>query len=202
MFSNIDRITALWQARLGLHDSRSWWKQQAAGESNWTAPKGASQKPSDYLVPFRHPKSNPGHEVFWTSDDVRDWKKLGYTYLGKRVISGASGQNELISFPIDLENTSSANLNAYSGQFYGWMDNAAPGSPSLIKQFYPIDLSNVEALTGKPGPERPPLIRAHPSRIPSNQIPDPLKPDYAHLKGLLTHDGKLRQWNIHLQAEK
>jgi hypothetical protein len=82
------------------------------------------------------------------------------------------------------------------------MDNAAPGNPSLIRQFYPIDLSDVEALTGKPGPERPPLIRAHPSRIPSNQTPDAVRPDYTHLKGLLTHDGKLRQWNIHIQAEK
>ena len=200
LFSNIDRITALWQASLGSHDKRGWWDEQATAEGTWAVPEGTVQKSSDSLVPFRKSKKNTSHEIFWTSNEIRNWKTLGYTYQGKRIVSRASGLNDLVSFDIDLDATDLISLNTFYGQFYSWMDNAAP-VPALVRQFYPFDISSVEALTGKPAPERPALPRAHPSRTPTTPSPDTVKPDYSHLEGLI-EDGKLRQWNANIRVQK
>ncbi len=169
-------------------------------EGTFAVPAGTIQTPSDDLIPFRKEKSNPGHDKFWTSEDVRDWNKFGYNYLGKRIIRGASGQNELSTFPIDLDVTDRRDLNIYFGQFYAWTANSAP-TPSLLTQFYPIDVSNIEALTGKLADERPTYPRAHPSRTPNDPIPDATKPDYSYLDGHIKY-GKLRQWNANVRVQK
>jgi hypothetical protein len=177
----------------------------AHSNANWAVPEGHIERPSDHLLPFRKSKRNGGHETFWTSDDVRNWQNLGYTYLGKRINRGVSGQNELVSFPIGLDKTDPKDLKAFCTQFYGWMDNKGMDEmapiPDLIYQFYPIDITQVEALTGKPASERPPLPRPHPSRTPNNPTPNPIYPDYSHLKGLI-HNGCLRQWNAYITVEK
>src|ERR1700761_2171180 len=143
MTSNIDRITALWQAKRGTRDSESWWEQQAAGEQSWAVERGAVQTPSDDLKPFRSPPKS--ERPFWRSNDVRDWAVLGYTYHGKHVIRNpSSGKNELVPFDISLENTDSANLNSFFNQFYSWMDIPSAGYPDFLKQFYPIPLGQVE----------------------------------------------------------
>jgi hypothetical protein len=156
--SNVDRITALWQTKLGSDDPNSWWVEEAMGEQNWAVAAGTMQHPSDPLIPFRKSKATPGDETFWSSTDIRNWKPLGYNYLGRRIVSGASGRNELTTFPIDLDVTDSGDLNAFFGQFYSWMATGAP-LPALLKQFYPLDLSKVEALTGKAAPAPAPAAR-------------------------------------------
>jgi hypothetical protein len=191
---------------MGKDNPRTWWQQQAVQEPTWTDPSGGPLTPSTPLTPFRKSPRNPGHDTFWTSNDCRDWKVFGYTYLGKRILPGPSGQNEIKTFPIDLEHSNKEELITYCGQFYAWMDHSGmethQPTPALIKQFYPIDLSTVEALTGTPSSERPSLYRAHPSRTPYSPRPDPLKPDYSHLHGLITKDCRLRQWDVLIHAEK
>jgi hypothetical protein len=176
----------------------------ARSDANWAVPAGHIQRPSDFLLPFRKSKRAGGDEEFWTSDGVKNWEDLGYTYLGKRINRGTSGENEQVSFEIKLWETDPKDLNAYCSQFYGWMDSSEVGVerpvPDLLYQFYPIDISQVEALTGK-HTDRPPMPRPHPSRTPNNPKPNPLYPDYTHLHGLLV-DGCLRQWNAYITVEK
>lgn len=198
---NIDRVTALWQVKQGLKNPSSWWDQQPLGERNWAISRGTVQTPKDDLKPFRRGRRDPGNEIFWTSEDVRKWSVLGYTYLGKKV-RGSSGQNELVSFPIDFSETSQEDLNTYFNQFYGWMDIAAPGYPALIGQFYPINLSEVEALTGRSGPDRPSALPSHPSGIPGDEPPNPNEVDYSHMPEHIRQNNQLRQWDIHIVAEK
>jgi hypothetical protein len=176
----------------------------ARSNMNWAVPAGHIERPSDPLLPFRKSKRAGAQDTYWTSDDVRDWQVLGYTYLGKRINRGDSGQNELVSFPIEIGRTNPKDLKAFCSQFYGWMDNSAVEVerpvPDLLYQFYPIDISQVEALTGKHS-DRPPISRTHPSRTPNNPTPNPLYPDYSHLHGLL-NNGCLRQWNAYITVEK
>jgi tyrosinase len=62
---NIDRWAAIWQTLPGHDDpSKPWW-----------VPKGDQPKPEDELKPF---KKDEHH--YYTSNDVRDWTKLGYSY--------------------------------------------------------------------------------------------------------------------------
>ena len=171
---------------------------------NWVVRPGDVERPSDPLYPFRKSKRNSDNDTFWTSNDVRNWQNFGYTYLGKRIKPGASGHNEMISFPIDLYKTDPKDLKVFCTQFYGWMDNKGMDDmapiPDLIYQFYPTDISNVEALTGKPSSERP-LPKPYISRTPNNPTPNPTYPDYSHLKGLILN-GCMRQWNAYITVEK
>jgi len=141
-------------------------------------------------------------EDCWTSEGVRDWTKLGYTYLGKYV-QGAPGQNALIPFHITLDKTEAKELNTYVNQFYGWTDIPGQPFPDLVHQFYPINLSQVEALSGNNGPGRHaqyPLPPSHPERVP--KIPDPIKPDYEHMSDYFEEKWSFRQWDIQIIAEK
>jgi hypothetical protein len=163
------------------------------------------QKPSDSLVPFRYSAKDPAHEDCWTSDDVQDWTALGYTYHGKYVARGSSGQNELVTFPIEFGKTDPKQLNSFVNQFYGWTDTPADGFPDLLHQFYPINLSQVEALTGERASRSPlhaPVLPSHPERIPSDGPADPEKADYGFMSDLLTSNGEFRQWDVHIVAEK
>lgn len=111
---------------------------------------GASLTPDDPLVPFRRSRRNPSHEDLYTSQSIRRWTDLGYTYLVKRVVRNQStGRNELDSSLLTLDHAGSPVYNVYFNQFYGWLDVPESTYPELIRQFYPIDLSQVEALTGR-----------------------------------------------------
>ena len=202
--ANVDRITAFWQAKQGKASKSSWWAETKSVEANWTMKQGAVQKPTDALIPFRKAPRDLNNETCWSSDDIRDWKSFGYTYLGKTVKRNqTTGQNELHNFPVDLENVQEADLNTYFNQFYGWLDAPTETKyPDLIRQFYPIDLSQVEALTGKPGPDRPTGIPSNPGRLGDQPPPDPSKPDYSSIPASCIEHGKLRQWDIQIKAEK
>jgi hypothetical protein len=199
----------MWQTT----NKENWWKDHFVHEDTWTDVKGNPLTPSHSLLPFRKAPKNPGHDVFWSSDDCRDWAEaFGYTYLRQRIIRHPEGHNELQSFPIDLKKTDPADLTLYYNQFYSWMDNSGreihqPTNP-LVKQFYPLDLSSVEALWGEKTShlERPTVQRGHPSTLtPNYPTPHPVNPDYRHVEDLCDrtdNDLKLRQWNVLITCQK
>jgi hypothetical protein len=82
------------------------------------------------------------------------------------------------------------------------MDLPTNSYPSLIAQFYPIDISRVEALSGKDGPGRPDKLPSHPERIPKEEVPKTDEIDYDFISDDLIKDGKLTQWDLHIKAEK
>lgn len=215
--SNVDRITALWQAQRTSKDQRSWWTERRAGEANRAVSHGALQTPADALLPFRNAMRNPDHESFYTSNEIRKWTDLGYTYLAKRVVRGRSGQNELVAFPLTLDDTNSTDCTTFINQFYGWLDVPETSYPDLIRQFYPIDLAQIEALSGKESDSTPMLdvgalpatipstiplaLPSHHARITDRPTPDTEKVDYGSMHDII-HEGKLRQWDLHIIAEK
>jgi hypothetical protein len=154
-------------------------------------------------VPFRKPPNNESDgDGFWSSDDVRDWRTFGYTYQGKYVTRDSSGKYELSTFDITPGKTETKEINSFINQFYSWMDLPTNRYPSLIAQFYPIDVSQVEALTGNHGPERPHILPRHSDRFPKESPPDAEKIDYEFISEGLVKNGKLRQWDLHILAEK
>jgi len=224
--SNVDRIAALWQAQRPTNDSSSWWTSKPAGEANRAFQMGDTLKPSDPLVPFRYSERNPGHENFYTSDKIRDWTSLGYTYLVKRIVRNKStGRNEIATSLLAYGNSNSAEYTTYFNQFYGWLDIPESTYPDLIRQFYPIDLSNVEALTGKYvsqstivisnptttiTPASPSSLDAgvtvklpsYPGRLGDGPPPSINLVDYGYSSRLLGYSNTLRQWDLHIVAEK
>jgi tyrosinase len=72
----VDRVFAIWQTL----NPTSWFncsdEQLSYNEGNWYIPPGAIDTPETFLAPF-HADRNGAH---FTSDSVRDWMKLGYTY--------------------------------------------------------------------------------------------------------------------------
>ncbi|KAK6337080.1 hypothetical protein TWF718_009866 [Orbilia javanica] len=81
---NIDRLFALWQNIWGPGEQH--WLKSSYPDSSWNDPEGNwSTKPGSVvtsqtpLAPFRF---GSGDNDYYTSDDVKDWSKLGYTYSG------------------------------------------------------------------------------------------------------------------------
>ncbi|KAK4170278.1 hypothetical protein QBC43DRAFT_348716 [Cladorrhinum sp. PSN259] len=68
----VDRIFAMWQA---IHPE-SWVTPSAAILNSYTTSRGQIQNSSTPLTPFFINE----HGEFWTSGDVRDFTKFGYTY--------------------------------------------------------------------------------------------------------------------------
>jgi hypothetical protein len=201
--SNVDRITALWQAQQSFSDPNSWWSENRAEEGTWSVARGTVQKPSDGLVPFRKPPSGESEgDGFWSSNEVRDWTTFGYTYHGKYVTRDSSGKYQLSTFDINPAKTEAKEINSFINQFYSWMDLPTNTYPSLIAQFYPIDVSQVEALTGNDGPGRPHILPHHSGRFPKESPPDAENIDYDFISEGLIKNGRLRQWDLHILAEK
>lgn len=204
MSSNVDRITAIFQSQqVGNIDA--WWKEEAAGEASYNMERGTTLKPSDGLPPFQDPVSIGSKEPFWTSDGIRNWTKLGYTYHGKYITRNKQGQNELVTFPILPEGTKSSEINSYINQFYAWSDLPVRSYPAILSQFYPVDLAPVEALTGKDMHKRthPHIgLPSHLDRLPKD-LPDPRSIDIGDIfEGILFAHNKIRQWDLHILAEK
>ncbi|KAF3278107.1 hypothetical protein TWF132_001290 [Orbilia oligospora] len=81
---NIDRIFALWQNIWG--DGAEHWVKPSYPDHKWDDPSGNwSTVPGSIvdsktpLAPFRN---GSGENDYFTSDDVKDWSTLGYTYTG------------------------------------------------------------------------------------------------------------------------
>lgn len=118
------------------------------------------------------------------------------------MIRGSSGQNELATFDILPENADTKKINSFVNQFYSWMDLPTSSYPPLIAQFYPVDISQVEALSGSDGPGRPGELPSHPERIAKGELPNTDEIEYDFISDDLIKDGKLRQWDLHIRAEK
>ncbi|KAK6521474.1 hypothetical protein TWF506_001687 [Arthrobotrys conoides] len=81
---NIDRLFALWQNIWG--DGAEHWVKPSYPDHTWDDPSGNwSTEPGSIvdsktpLAPFRN---GSGETDYFTSDDVKDWSTLGYTYTG------------------------------------------------------------------------------------------------------------------------
>lgn len=70
--SQMDRLTALWQA---LHPS-SYFSTQTLGSGNYWYNQGDTARATDGLKPFHQNSAG----AFWTSNGVRDWTIFNYTY--------------------------------------------------------------------------------------------------------------------------
>lgn len=68
---NVDRLFALWQTI----NPDSYVPTATAPHSTWVIPSGATLNADYPLEPFNKDASS-----YWTSNDVRDWTALGYTY--------------------------------------------------------------------------------------------------------------------------
>jgi hypothetical protein len=161
-------------------------------------------KPSDGLQPFQSPQGIGTKEPFWSSDGIRDWTTLGYTYHGKYVKRNGKGENDLGSFPFLPEGVKSEDMNSFINQFYSWSDLPLRSYPAILSQFYPVDLSRVEALTGE-YMHKPTVVGlpSHMDRLPQDRIPDPRSIESGDiLEGILFDHNKVRQWDLHIQAEK
>lgn len=84
--SNVDRILALYQA---LYADK-WF------------PNSGAQKSSTELYPFR--RTNGQTSEFYNSDDLRDWKKLGFAIPGSQ----------------DITEEGVAALETYLFEYYNW----------------------------------------------------------------------------------
>ncbi|KAK4674167.1 hypothetical protein QC763_118030 [Podospora pseudopauciseta] len=77
--ANVDRQFALWQGISLLDPTKNWFEsrnEQLEDDGNWYIRTGDLDTPSTPLAPFH--KDAEGN--YYTSDDVRDIHKLGYTY--------------------------------------------------------------------------------------------------------------------------
>ncbi|KAK0629237.1 common central domain of tyrosinase-domain-containing protein [Bombardia bombarda] len=75
---NVDRQFALWQA-INVNNKKNWFEdpdEQLKDDGNWSIPADAVDTPTTALAPFH--KDTQG--TYFTSDDVRDWIKWGYSY--------------------------------------------------------------------------------------------------------------------------
>jgi hypothetical protein len=159
------------------------------------------QTPDDALIPFRRLPKSGDQETFWSSEQIRDTTHLGYQYEGKYIKKGESG-NEIATFPIQLRGTKLEDLNSFVNQFYSWTDFPMAGYPSILSPYFPIDISQVEALTGKEGPDRPTGLPSNNDRIPENLQLDPNQIDYGDISEELIENGDIKQWSLRILAEK
>lgn len=92
---NIDRLTAMWQ----VTHWNAWWDTKEGGTGNV-----ADKKETDPLQPFHKihggdPKDKKDN--VWTSQQVRDWTKLGYQY------------DDLVPLPDVIQENGELNERAY-----------------------------------------------------------------------------------------
>lgn len=69
--TNVDRLFALWQTI----NPDSFVPTATAPHSTWVIPSGATLNGDYPLEPFNKDASS-----YWTSNEIRDWTQLGYTY--------------------------------------------------------------------------------------------------------------------------
>lgn len=71
--SNVDRLLAIWQALKW----DAWWDTPEPKHAQSNVP---DPTPQDVLKPFHNVDNGDPKKDFWTSEGVRDWTKLLYTY--------------------------------------------------------------------------------------------------------------------------
>ncbi|KAK4185474.1 common central domain of tyrosinase-domain-containing protein [Podospora australis] len=77
--ANVDRQFALWQTINSKESDKNWFQdpsEQLQDDGTWSIKPGDTDTPSTPLTPFH--KDTVG--TYFTSDDIRDWTKWGYSY--------------------------------------------------------------------------------------------------------------------------
>jgi hypothetical protein len=192
----VDRIFAIWQ---GLN-SQTWdWEQRLLEGASFITPLGTEETPESPLVPFRKGYNQDNSPRWWTSNEVRDCRSIGYLY--PELAKPGVDERSLRQWVIDN---------------YEWATIC--GTPPPWKTLYEtVDLKRVESLPpvlridGKgPQIERPegeerPSLAASISKTMSSWFHrrDETSPHdrYKHL-GILVEDGKLIQWNLTIKVKK
>ena len=81
LFSNIDRLLAIWQ---GIHsndpDSIAWWVSELHVDPTFVEPANENETPTTPLVPFRRALNGQSEPTWWKATDLRDYLSLGYDY--------------------------------------------------------------------------------------------------------------------------
>ena len=201
---NIDRIFAIWQA---LNPNTWDWHQPLLDGGTFVSPQGTDENPESPLVPFRKSR-NGDHAEWWTSNDLRDCRLLGYNYpqLAKAVGNVAS-------------------LRQWVTENYEWTTiyGEAPPRMSLTESVGTLD--NIEALPdtiridgiGNPI-DREPVHEEEEEEEEEEDRPffskifhrnekhagaggKGARDRYRHIRPLLA-DGKLTHWNLTIKVEK
>lgn len=76
--SNVDRLFAIWQA-LNVKNKDNWFErsdEQLQDDGTWSIKEGDTDTPQTPLAPFHKDTSG----TYYTSDDIRDWMTLYYSY--------------------------------------------------------------------------------------------------------------------------
>jgi hypothetical protein len=182
-YRNIDRLFAIFQA---LNEGRegSWWISQPLLERpSYVTAIGEKETPTSHLIPFRKHTQPSGRTVWWTSNDLRNCRSLGYTY--PELVSSRSDPRALRQWVIDN---------------YEWA-TISGNPPPFENMFEAVDLDLVEAfprniqIDGKGPPiQIPKQSRGIFSRLfHREQSPAAsARKRYKHIKALIT-DRKMTQ---------
>ncbi|XTI84099.1 hypothetical protein V2W45_1339157 [Cenococcum geophilum] len=80
---NIDCIIAIWQA---LNPKKRFKRQPLRGGPTYVTATMTEERSTSPLVPFRKGFGDNGTPLWWTSNEVRDCRTLGYTYCTPRFL--------------------------------------------------------------------------------------------------------------------
>ncbi|KAF4990549.1 hypothetical protein FGRMN_8410 [Fusarium graminum] len=113
----IDRLLAIWQALYW----DLWWDSEEPEnpDPNPEEPYEPDATPNDLLEPF-HTKSNGSQTDVWTSNDVRNWTKLGYQY------------DDLDPKPSALNDDGTLNEEQYKIELDSYIHKTYPGSAQVV----------------------------------------------------------------------
>lgn len=85
--ANVDRLFALWQTI----NADSWMPTYPAPHDTWVIPAGAELNGDYPLEPFNKDASS-----YWTSNEIRDWTVLGYTY--PEYVTSPGQKSDIVSY--------------------------------------------------------------------------------------------------------
>ena len=216
--TNIDRIFAIWQT---LNPETWGWDQKLLDSPTYVRGIGDSETPTSWLVPFRRrreetfdpfadpgsaPKEHPQVE-WWTSNDLRRCRDLGYTYPELQLVKQEEKGSDLRPLRQWVTNT------------YEW-STIYGDTPPWQSLFESDDFSRVEALpevtridgTGEPvRVERPIEAKPNISSKMSNWFhrrgsgkTNMTRSDgdrYKHIRPLM-RGHTLTHWNITVKVQK
>ncbi|KAJ4319923.1 hypothetical protein N0V84_006106 [Fusarium piperis] len=123
---NIDRLLSMWQAL----NWDKWWDGEeppAPDEKDETGKQKVNfpdAKRSDPLLPFHNVATDKHDTGFWTSEGVRDWTKLNYSY------------DILTPAPIAILDNGSLNEEVYKAELLAKINNTYTSTGEYYRKLY------------------------------------------------------------------
>ncbi|KAL2690149.1 hypothetical protein Neosp_004217 [[Neocosmospora] mangrovei] len=127
---NIDRLLSMWQAL----NWNKWWDTKEPAAPDMKDRMGRPMKnlpdptPCDPLLPFHNVKTDKPDDQpdkgFWTSEGVRDWTKLGYTY------------DILTPAPIALDENGALNEEVYTAELLAKINSTYTSTGEYYRKLY------------------------------------------------------------------